>query len=173
MKILNQLQDDEQKEEAMTSIKYESNIRQINRVHGCYGLIVQLHKKIVDSVQELRHILLVLDSYKKNPKFPNSGNEMNNNVQVVGGSSDWISAMINGSGNDLGFYYNHGLNDQTDVTQNQLLFDEFQQYCNVEEHGEGSQDYAEMICRSFVDHDHDQHQHQQSFIGSKEAREMK
>ncbi|KAI3776946.1 hypothetical protein L1987_46738 [Smallanthus sonchifolius] len=170
LKILNQLKDDEEKEEAMKSIIYESNIRQTHRVHGCYGVIVYLQQKVVESMRELRSVLLVLDACKKKHELAqNSLNDVND----LGGSSDW---MMNG-GSDLGFYYNvdgdhvasYDRDDQTettvDVTPNQSRFDEFQRFYGVEQ-GEESIDYTEIMCGSFVDD-------QQSFMGSKEACDLK
>ncbi|KAI3726075.1 hypothetical protein L1987_65872 [Smallanthus sonchifolius] len=121
MKILNQLKDDGQKEEAMKSIKYESHIRQIHKVHGCYGLISHLHHKVMESMRELQYVRVLIDSCKKN------------NDEGRGGSSDWISGMING-GSDLGFY-NEGSSDHVggydwfddEMKGNQSQFDGFQQ----------------------------------------------
>lgn len=160
LKILSKLPDDVQKEEAMKSIQYESNIRQLHRVHGCYGVIIHLQQKVAESVQELRHVRGVLDAYKRSMNSGQSSHNVVGDEQVVEGSSDWASSMING-GRDLGFYYNQ-TSDQdvgyvwdddrgktaVDMTANQSqLFDEFQQFCNVNG--------------------------QQSFLGTKEAYDYK
>ncbi|KAJ0694429.1 putative transcription factor AS2-LOB family [Helianthus annuus] len=161
LKILSQLEDDEQKEEAMKSIQYESNIRQIHKVHGCYGLIVHLQQKMVESVQELRHLRLLIEAYRRK------------NVNVVqsdvAGSSDWVSGMINGGG-DLGFYYNvgdHNVGYENWDDQTKTAIDEFQQFCSVGDDQESS-GYKETMAgsSSFVDD-------QQAFLGSKEPYDMK
>ncbi|KAD7480101.1 hypothetical protein R6Q59_008921 [Mikania micrantha] len=177
MKILNQLKDDEQKEEAMTSIKYESNIRQIYKAHGCYGVLSQLQQKLMESIDELKRVLVLLNAYKTNA---NKGVQNSfSSDQVVGGSSDWINEMITG-GADLGFNYNvtssydqvvgYDRDDQRkttiDLTPNQLRFDEFQQFCSGEQDQE-SQDYTDIMCgNSFVDD-------QESFRVSKEVQDLK
>lgn len=141
MKILNQVNDNEQKEEAMKSIKYESYIRQIYPVKGCYGLLVQLHQQLVEGMQELQYVLRLLEMFRKNNShskgnsfvLPSLGNDINQDEVVVGGSSSWVPHhMING-GNDLGFYvpsvYNVVWDDQTktsiDSVENQSQIGEY------------------------------------------------
>ncbi|GAV90027.1 DUF260 domain-containing protein, partial [Cephalotus follicularis] len=55
MNILKQVHD-EQKEEAMRSIKYESNMRAMFPVHGCKGIISQLQYQLQQVIEELRHV---------------------------------------------------------------------------------------------------------------------
>ncbi|PWA44390.1 LOB domain-containing protein [Artemisia annua] len=174
MKILNQIKDDDQKEEAMKSIKYESHIRQMYPVHGCHGTIVQLHQNLVEATRELQSVNMMLDAYKKKSKLEREAGYINNvDGQVVGGSSDWGTSSMMNVGNDLGFFYD-GLGDHNgnefkrrvmalqpsdwddekktiniDSAKYKPRFDEFQ-FCNVEQ-GDGSPDYTEIMCRSFVD----------------------
>ncbi|CAK9151378.1 unnamed protein product, partial [Ilex paraguariensis] len=56
MKILRQSNDDEQKEEAMKSIIYESNMREKFPVHGCCGIIRQLHYQLRQAIEELQYV---------------------------------------------------------------------------------------------------------------------
>ncbi|KAL7604460.1 hypothetical protein Lser_V15G20581 [Lactuca serriola] len=65
-KILNQLNDNVEKQEAITSIKYESNIRNINPVHGCYGLTVSLLQNLNALTSELQRVRLSLESHRRN-----------------------------------------------------------------------------------------------------------
>ncbi|KAL8199446.1 hypothetical protein R6Q57_013014 [Mikania cordata] len=176
IKILNQLNDDEQKEEAMTSIKYESNIRQLYKVHGCFGVLGQLQQQLMESVDELKRVHALLNAYKSNGKPVQNSLS---NYQVVGGSSNWMNGMING-GCDLGFLCNASSHDQVigydrdnrtepaiDLTPNQSQFNGFQQFCSGEQdQDKENQDYTYVIGGSFVDD-------QESSMVSKETQDLK
>ncbi|KAL4581694.1 hypothetical protein LXL04_006221 [Taraxacum kok-saghyz] len=57
---------DRKQEEAMLSIKYESFIRHINPVDGCYGAISYLKQKLVHLMSELQCVRSLLDSCRRN-----------------------------------------------------------------------------------------------------------
>ena len=71
MKILKQVHPS-QKDETMTSIIYESNMRSRFPVHGCCGVIWQLHYQIQQVAEELRLVRSRVDMVKE--QF----NQMNN-----------------------------------------------------------------------------------------------
>ncbi|KAK9054003.1 hypothetical protein SSX86_025078 [Deinandra increscens subsp. villosa] len=169
MKILNQLPDNDQKDEAMTSIKYESNIRQINRVHGCCAVLAQLQRRLNESVAELNRVRRILDACKRNRESSNN--------QVVGESGEWSNGMVSGGG-DSGFYYNPLLGDHNvasydhrdeeeeedkmkttiDLTPNQSRFDQFRKFEEVvgeqdddDDDDQETPDYTEIMCGSFID----------------------
>lgn len=56
MKILKQLNTVEQKDEAMKSIKYESDMRERYPVYGCAGIICQLCQQLRLAMEELHHV---------------------------------------------------------------------------------------------------------------------
>ncbi|KAF2316005.1 hypothetical protein P3X46_023312 [Hevea brasiliensis] len=64
LKILKNLEP-RQKEEAMRSIIYQSNIRDKFPVHGCWGIICQLHYQIRQAEEELHAVHSQLDMYKQ------------------------------------------------------------------------------------------------------------
>ncbi|KAI3768645.1 hypothetical protein L2E82_19475 [Cichorium intybus] len=114
LRILNLLNDNKRKEEAMRSIKYESYIRRVNRVHGCYGAIVYLKNRLAEMTRQLQHIRLLLDTHRRNINQPTQNslinslfgslpvnNEINN--QTVGGSSNSATQTIDE--NDLEAYF--------------------------------------------------------------------
>ncbi|KAI3500805.1 hypothetical protein L1887_36630 [Cichorium endivia] len=114
LRILNLLNDNKRKEEAMRSIKYESYIRRVNRVHGCYGAIVYLKNRLAEMTRQLQHIRLLLDTHRRNINQPTQNslinslfgslpvnNEINN--QSVGGSSNSATQTIDE--NDLEAYF--------------------------------------------------------------------
>lgn len=77
MKILNNLNSQDEKEEAMKSIKYEANIRAMYPVHGCLGIIRHLEYEICVLSHHLQYIYEQLKFYrqqKPNYPFPLSSN---------------------------------------------------------------------------------------------------
>ncbi|PSR87643.1 LOB domain-containing protein [Actinidia chinensis var. chinensis] len=56
MKILRQLETQEQKDEAMKSVLYESNIREKFPVYGCCGVIRNLYCQLVQAIEELKYV---------------------------------------------------------------------------------------------------------------------
>ncbi|KAA8530301.1 hypothetical protein F0562_005010 [Nyssa sinensis] len=56
MKILRLLESDEQKDEAMKSIIYESDMRERFPVHGCWGIIWQLRQQLLLAIEELQYV---------------------------------------------------------------------------------------------------------------------
>ncbi|XP_022134348.1 LOB domain-containing protein 4-like [Momordica charantia] len=83
MKILRQVHPS-QKDETMTSIIYESNMRARFPVHGCCGVIWHLHYQVQQAADELRQVKTRLAMVKE--QFQN---QMNNNV-VGGGPLEGI-----------------------------------------------------------------------------------
>ncbi|CAI9109612.1 OLC1v1009460C1 [Oldenlandia corymbosa var. corymbosa] len=92
MKILKQLNTLEQKEEAMKSIKYESDMRERYPVYGCAGIIHQLRQQLRLTIQELQHVYSQLAFYRE---------QYLNNHQVVPASDyspqSQLQLGINGS----------------------------------------------------------------------------
>ncbi|KAJ8753579.1 hypothetical protein K2173_022820 [Erythroxylum novogranatense] len=64
VKILKSV-DDSQKAEAMTSIIFQSNIRDRYPVHGCLGMIHHLRYQIWQTEQELQAVLAQLEMYRQ------------------------------------------------------------------------------------------------------------
>ncbi|KAL0540732.1 hypothetical protein IC582_020745 [Cucumis melo] len=64
MKILKQVHPS-QKDETMTSIIYESNMRSRFPIHGCCGVIWQLHYQIQQVAEELRQVRSRVDMVKE------------------------------------------------------------------------------------------------------------
>uniref|UniRef100_A0A6N2KRY7 LOB domain-containing protein n=1 Tax=Salix viminalis TaxID=40686 RepID=A0A6N2KRY7_SALVM len=64
LRILENL-DSPQKEEAMRSIIYQANIRDRFPVHGCLGIICQLHFQIRQMEEELRAVYAHLEMYRQ------------------------------------------------------------------------------------------------------------
>ncbi|GFS45017.1 LOB domain-containing protein 27 [Actinidia rufa] len=56
MKILRQLETQEQKDEAMKSVLYESNMRERFPVYGCCGVIRNLYCQLVQVIEELKYV---------------------------------------------------------------------------------------------------------------------
>ncbi|KAF5961769.1 hypothetical protein HYC85_002978 [Camellia sinensis] len=56
MKILRQLDNQDQKDEAMKSVIYESDMREKFPVHGCCGIIRHLYGQLVQAVEELQYV---------------------------------------------------------------------------------------------------------------------
>ncbi|KAL3526480.1 hypothetical protein ACH5RR_011136 [Cinchona calisaya] len=65
MKILKQLNTSEQKEEAMKSIKYESDMRERYPVYGCAGIICQLRQQLRLAIEELHYVYSQLSPYRE------------------------------------------------------------------------------------------------------------
>lgn len=77
MKILNNLNSQDEKEEAMKSIKYEANMRAKYPVHGCLGIVRYLKYEIYVLFHYLQYIYEQLKFYrqqKPNYPFPLSSN---------------------------------------------------------------------------------------------------
>lgn len=56
MKILVQMETREQRDEAMRSVIYESDMRERFPVHGCCGIIRHLYAQLVQAVEELQYV---------------------------------------------------------------------------------------------------------------------
>nr|XP_043615693.1 LOB domain-containing protein 21-like [Erigeron canadensis] len=181
MKILNQIKDEDLKQDAMKSIKYESYIRHVYRVHGCYGLIAQYRQKCLEAMQELQYVHALLDAFKKNKQVKlmrQNSLGLSSSLQNVDDdecikdqvlASGLMAPMMNGGNDLLGFYYNNnGLIDHYNMNElpSQYLYDENNLF-NPEQ-GESSIDYSEMTSLgvSFADD-------QQAFMGPKEAYDFK
>ncbi|GAB4832173.1 hypothetical protein Ancab_006190 [Ancistrocladus abbreviatus] len=65
LRMLKQLSDDDQKDEAMKSIIYESEMRRRFPVHGCLGIIWKLKEQIKQSQEVLDHYNSLLASIPK------------------------------------------------------------------------------------------------------------
>ncbi|KAL3810624.1 hypothetical protein ACJIZ3_000674 [Penstemon smallii] len=63
-RTLQSLKTKELKEDAMKSIIFEAELRERYPVHGCIGLITQLHNQIQYAVDELRYVSMQLDRYR-------------------------------------------------------------------------------------------------------------
>ncbi|KAL8114632.1 uncharacterized protein LOC141668549 [Apium graveolens] len=66
IKILKKLRDHDQKVDAMKSIIYESYIREKFPVHGCFGIISQLHQELQQATEELHYVRAQLSMLKEN-----------------------------------------------------------------------------------------------------------
>ncbi|KAK1352433.1 LOB domain-containing protein [Heracleum sosnowskyi] len=66
IKILRKMRNHEQKTDAMKSIIYESNIREKFPVHGCFGIISQLHQELQQATEELHYVHAQLSMLKEN-----------------------------------------------------------------------------------------------------------
>ncbi|KAI3500803.1 hypothetical protein L1887_36628 [Cichorium endivia] len=187
MKILNLLKTDEQKEEAMKSIKYESYIRQIYPVDGCYGRIIYMQQYISELRRELQYVRLLLHAYRKKKDPTQDSFTMSSlvshpvnteiiNDQSVGETSHCTTDPMINEGNDHGFYYMgsgyhnakpYDWDDQgktsIDLKQIQSCFDDMR--LSGVEQGEGSPDYTDYSSDSLLDD-------QLWFMGSKEAQEL-
>ncbi|KAL7604457.1 hypothetical protein Lser_V15G20584 [Lactuca serriola] len=107
LRILNLLNDNVQKQEAMTSIKYESYIRHINPVNGCYGVTVYLQQKLVNMMRQLQYVRLLLDFHRRNNHDQIQDPPVKNEIisdQSVGGSSNTTTDQTIYE-NDQGFYF--------------------------------------------------------------------
>lgn len=83
-KMLEQLNTLEKKEEAMKSIKYESDMRERYPVYGCAGIIYQLRQQLRQAMEELHYVYAQLAVYRQ---------QIPNNQQQLGcSSSDYSSA---------------------------------------------------------------------------------
>lgn len=69
LKILNSVKPDD-REEAMTSITYESDIRAKHPVHGCLGVIRECQNEISRSLKDLAHYKILLTHYKEHYQNP-------------------------------------------------------------------------------------------------------
>ncbi|KAH7845661.1 hypothetical protein Vadar_004534 [Vaccinium darrowii] len=56
MKILRRMETQEQRDEAMRSVIYESDMRERFPVHGCCGIIRHLYCQLMQAVEELQHV---------------------------------------------------------------------------------------------------------------------
>ncbi|KAH7847039.1 hypothetical protein Vadar_021179 [Vaccinium darrowii] len=56
MKILRRMETQEQRDEAMRSVIYESDMRERFPVHGCCGIIRHLYCPLMQAVEELQHV---------------------------------------------------------------------------------------------------------------------
>lgn len=117
MKILKQVHPS-QKDETMTSIIYESNMRSRFPVHGCCGVIWQLHYQIQQVAEELRQVRTRIDMVKE------QYNQMNNVgiAEGIVGSNDVYPIYTHQQHQQHQQQYNSGLlvNQATDGSD--LLF---------------------------------------------------
>ncbi|KAK9104840.1 hypothetical protein Scep_021684 [Stephania cephalantha] len=65
LRILKNLKGPKEEEEAMRTIIYESKVRDRYPVHGCYGIIVELHCKINQAELELEAVNAQLNFYRQ------------------------------------------------------------------------------------------------------------
>ncbi|XP_027122366.1 LOB domain-containing protein 27-like [Coffea arabica] len=84
VKILEQLSTLEQQEEAMKSIKYESDMRERYPVHGCAGIVHHLREQLRLATEELHYVYAQLAAHRE---------QIPNNQQQLGcSSSDYSSS---------------------------------------------------------------------------------
>lgn len=86
MKILKQVHV-EQQEEAMRSIIYESYIRAIYPVHGCYGAICLLNFQLQQSIEELRYVHTRLAICKEQCQYQIPPSPVSSSSQLDSGTS--------------------------------------------------------------------------------------
>ncbi|KAJ7970942.1 LOB domain-containing protein 2-like [Quillaja saponaria] len=115
MKILKQVHP-EQREEAMKSIIYESNMRARFPVHGCWGIIKQYELQLQQTVEELHFVNTNIAFYKEHCHYqipsspedlqlgiPNAGlpiyqQHLQNNGGGIGMSNDFLMGNNNSNG---------------------------------------------------------------------------
>lgn len=164
MKILNMLNDDEKKEEAMKSIKYESYIREIYPVDGCYGRIASLKQNLVDSMRELQYVRLLIHACRNKKDLTQDSDQMINelgNINKDHGFYNYFGSSSSHNNHKPYEWDDQRMKTSNDLTQIQHRFDEFR-LSGVE----GSPDYTENTCDSFADD-------QLWFMGSKEDHELR
>ncbi|KAI5665600.1 hypothetical protein M9H77_15453 [Catharanthus roseus] len=119
MKILKQLSTEEQREEAMKSIKYEADMRERYPVYGCAGIICQLRQQLRQAIEELHYVYEQLGIYREQqfnggnelpPNFPFMGNEYDEQLNINEGHDNFDKNLI-------GFeqYYNLTRNNDNSV----------------------------------------------------------
>ncbi|KAL6521740.1 hypothetical protein OROGR_018309 [Orobanche gracilis] len=80
-KILDSLNTDDQKEDAMKSIIYEAEMRQRFPVHGCSMIVCQLRSQLHCAIEELRRIHAHIAAFKEQSNS-NSSSSNNRNHQL-------------------------------------------------------------------------------------------
>ncbi|XP_060195459.1 LOB domain-containing protein 27-like [Lycium barbarum] len=65
MKILEQLEDEDQKADAMKSIIFESDMREKFPIYGCVECISYLRQQLQLALQELQYVYTQLDIYRQ------------------------------------------------------------------------------------------------------------
>ncbi|CAK9162858.1 unnamed protein product [Ilex paraguariensis] len=136
MKILRQSNDDEQKEEAMKSIIYESNMREKFPVHGCCGIIRQLHYQLRQAIEELQyvHAQLAICREKCFTQVPSSphfspSSELQLGLNPTG--TDAVPVFQHYSaGNEMPFAMNDFLTNENDGVYNNLADNQAQWVAN-------------------------------------------
>ncbi|KAL4581697.1 hypothetical protein LXL04_006224 [Taraxacum kok-saghyz] len=154
MKILTSIKNDEQKEEAMKSIKYEAYIRELYPVDGCYGRITSLKQDLVESMRELQYVRVLIHTCKQN-KDPMNINEGKNDVDDHGLYHFGSSSHIDDHSKPYAWDDDRvktSIDLDQDLMQFQRQFDNFQLSGGVDHvHGHGRLDFADNTCDQFVD----------------------
>ncbi|KAI3500804.1 hypothetical protein L1887_36629 [Cichorium endivia] len=129
LRILNLLNDNKRKEEAMRSVKYESYIRRVSPVHGCYGAIFYLKQLLAEMTRQLQDVRLLLDTYR-NINQPTQNSLINSsfeslpvnnaiNDRSVGGSSNSATQTIDE--NDLEAYFVGPIDHNANETASRIM----------------------------------------------------
>ncbi|XP_059639809.1 LOB domain-containing protein 27-like [Cornus florida] len=105
MKILKQCNSREQKDEAMKSIIYESDIRQKCPVYGCWGIICQLQYQLRQAIEELRYVHARLTVCREQ-----CHNQMNPSPHFDSPSSQ-LQLGISPTSEDSSIFQHHGMSN--------------------------------------------------------------
>ncbi|CAA2987884.1 Hypothetical predicted protein [Olea europaea subsp. europaea] len=141
-KILSNLETNDQKEDAMKSIIYESDMRERFPVHGCSVIICQLRLQLQHALEELRYVYAQLETYRQQfnrqstPHYssspqPEFGMYSNNDVSQAFQPSSLRNEMTNFGMNNQ-FFANENIGfyaESSDVMDRPMLG--FDPYCDM------------------------------------------